>query len=426
MEQIPKIVGQRLRATATVGPHPDAGLLTAFVEKSLSGHERGQVLEHLAQCAGCREVVSLSLPEMVAGQAVLLKPLRGWWLSWPALRWVAVAACIVVVGALFTDRHLQHEKLATLAPGNQTLSLALKNDSDLKTSGARSENDRLAAKLEAPPVAPPKRDLNRPREAVKAPSPAQSAGAIAARAAATESMANAKVYSYSAPAQGVQVPSASQSVEVATAPSPTMPTRSEPAKNHASADGSFSSNMEPRSTNETVEVAAEAPAVEIAEATPGKAKEAKKSLQKESQAQMASNMTARSGAADQLAVQAKNYSAMVGLAPPDRWTISAGGAVERSLDAGKTWQPVPVADHVIFRAVSALGTEVWAGGTGGALYHSSDSGQTWVQVKPNAGGTPLTADIISLQFLDAQQGKLMTADHQTWITTDAGKSWQKQ
>jgi hypothetical protein len=62
MEQLSKIVQERLQATEKAGIHPDAGLLTAFAEKSLGDREQSQVLQHLAQCVNCREVVSLAMP----------------------------------------------------------------------------------------------------------------------------------------------------------------------------------------------------------------------------------------------------------------------------------------------------------------------------------------------------------------------------
>ena len=49
MEQLPKIVRERLQATAKPGAHPDPDLLTAFAEKSLSERERGPVLEQIGR-----------------------------------------------------------------------------------------------------------------------------------------------------------------------------------------------------------------------------------------------------------------------------------------------------------------------------------------------------------------------------------------
>jgi len=68
MEEIPKIVGQRLQAIAEVGDHPDQNLLGAFVEKVLPRREQVRVLEHLSRCTTCREVVSLTTPQSEPGR----------------------------------------------------------------------------------------------------------------------------------------------------------------------------------------------------------------------------------------------------------------------------------------------------------------------------------------------------------------------
>ena len=65
MEQLPKIVAQRLQAVSRAEMHPDANLLAAYAEKSLLPREQTQVLEHLAVCTECREVVAHALPEEV-------------------------------------------------------------------------------------------------------------------------------------------------------------------------------------------------------------------------------------------------------------------------------------------------------------------------------------------------------------------------
>jgi hypothetical protein len=108
-----------------------------------------------------------------------------------------------------------------------------------------------------------------------------------------------------------------------------------------------------------------------------------------------------------------------------RWTLTPDGVLQRSLDAGKTWEPVPVADNANFRVVSALGSDVWLGGTAGALYHSKDAGQHWEQVKPAIGGNTLNADITALEFTDAAHGKVSTASG-VWTTSDAGQTWREQ
>jgi hypothetical protein len=165
---------------------------------------------------------------------------------------------------------------------------------------------------------------------------------------------------------------------------------------------------------------------------------------------------------NQLPVNGRNVGQLVTLSPASapRWTISSGGALQRSVDQGKSWQTVDVNASVastasfeivtasrakelskekdssdrkkqqaptpIFRAVTAAGSEVWVGGSAGALYHSVDAGGHWTRVVPSSAGTLLSGDIVSLEFPDPQHGKLTTSTPEVWTTSDAGQTWQKQ
>lgn len=148
------------------------------------------------------------------------------------------------------------------------------------------------------------------------------------------------------------------------------------------------------------------------------------------------------------------------LASP-RWSISAVGGLQRSLDKGKTWQNVypdvsalpivpgtviggPVipaaqpdsmrgqgslktsANPIFFRAVVAAGNEVWAGGSNAALFHSSDGGNRWTRVLPSFSGTALTGDVLSVEFPDPQHGTVTTSTPEIWTTSDGGQTWQRQ
>src|SRR4051794_1576939 len=113
--ELENIAKERLKAQAigAAGEHPDAGLLTAFTEQSLPAAEREQVLMHLAMCADCREVITLSLPQAdeEALPAFVSRPATGGWfpLRWEKLGWAklgtAVAGVAVISGALLVMRN---------------------------------------------------------------------------------------------------------------------------------------------------------------------------------------------------------------------------------------------------------------------------------------------------------------------------------
>jgi Carboxypeptidase regulatory-like domain/Photosynthesis system II assembly factor YCF48/Putative zinc-finger len=115
MQNVPKIVRDRLHAAAPAIDHPDADLLTAFAERSLPERERTVVLEHLARCGDCREIVALALPEVESIQTTV-RPSPGGWLTWPALRWGFVAAGVVAIaslGALQFQRSTRQQNTAS-------------------------------------------------------------------------------------------------------------------------------------------------------------------------------------------------------------------------------------------------------------------------------------------------------------------------
>ena len=128
MQSVPKIVRQRLKAAMPPVNHPDADVLTAFAECSLPELERAVVLEHMARCGDCREIVALALPAMEPLETGVSRspspstsPLIGGWLTWPALRWGFVTAGVVAIasfGVLRYQRHLQPTSMALKQSGH--------------------------------------------------------------------------------------------------------------------------------------------------------------------------------------------------------------------------------------------------------------------------------------------------------------------
>jgi hypothetical protein len=362
MTEIPKIVGQRLRATAGDPVHPEPNLLSAFADNALTKPERRDVIEHLSLCADCRRVVALAVPqpEMVVPVAASSHG----WLPWPVLRWASLGACGVIVAMAVM---LVHPRQGT--------------DSLIATSRTGAATELKSAPAVSNPAA----------------EQGPSATSIEPHHSGSGSVAPGKSLFSAAPSQ----PSAT------TAPV-------QLAKNNSREIAKFPNQPLTNST-ETADPLANA---ELAELMPGRAKDA---LQEPGDGMVASGAALEGQPESATSDEAEFTTDLV-----PRWALSADGTLERSLDSGRNWKTITVSNRTIFRALAANGLDIWVGGSGGALYHSSDAGEHWLRVQPQANGESLSTDIIGVEFPDAQDGKVTTSSQGIWTTTDAGQSWQKQ
>ena len=377
MTELPKIVRQRLQQKTASGAHVDVDQLTAFAENGLNGHERMLVATHLADCADCREILWVAAPEQVAKLPVP-QASGSPWLAWPVLRWGAAAACVAVVAGVGLLYRSQPAK------------------SHIAQFNVAQETDRTDA-IRAVPQAPPSLDQKQAasseiasdKKAERASAelkqiprslPAQTVGAITDNKVAEKTEAVAKK---------MDQPQAAQNVEVTAA---AVPAQTVPSEN------------------------------EVADLVPGRAKDA---LQERDQA-MAGGVNAPMAKMRMapLATPHPPLPLAQGLVP--RWTLSADGSLQRSLDSGRSWETIPFSHPATFRALAANGLEIWVGGAKGVLYHSSDAGQRWDLVQPVVSGQPLTSDIVRIEFTDILHGTLTTSDKQLWQTVDNGSTWQKQ
>src|SRR6266536_2886304 len=181
MEQLPKIVSRRLQ-TVSPGVHPDANLLVGFAEKSLLASEQAQVLDHLAACAVCREVVTRALPEGALEPAAVANPAgrRTWFHG--AVRWAALAACVVVAGAVVISRSQFLQRTPTSvatykAPAEVDKVEVARNEEQPASSGSPApavrarESENKIALSKAAPVASPRRDETPQRQQLADVSP---------------------------------------------------------------------------------------------------------------------------------------------------------------------------------------------------------------------------------------------------------------
>lgn len=439
MEQLPKIVQQRLQEAAKPGVHPDLDLLTAFAEKSLNDGERGQVLQHLADCADCRDVLSLAMPEIQP--ALTPGPERSNWLSWPVLRWGALAACVVVVSAAVTLHYERREPMRSVAEEVPAAPADLKLEGEVRGQPGQ----QLTSNIAVPSAGRSERDLGEAAKLAKQREKGSETSTTSAQSEVSEAHGlaldqNKKVQELSN--NRLDDIAAVRSADKPASPAPASAPEPLSAVKSAGVEGQF----QPRNGAPDYSARANSGAVTVeSAATPTRevaAQSAERKAKDESGANESQKEIQAVGGAGRASLGDRKADRFSGVTAPvastdhagrlgadnnlSRWTLSAGGSLQRSFDSGKTWQKIPVASNVVFRALAANDSDIWVGGAAGALYHSSDAGQHWTRITPVADGKSLSADIVTLEFSDAQHGKLITANRETWTTSDAGEVWQRQ
>src|SRR5262245_13258062 len=102
-----------------------------------------------------------------------------------------------------------------------------------------------------------------------------------------------------------------------------------------------------------------------------------------------------------------------------RWRIVTGGAVERSIDGGVSWQTQSTGATATLTAGAAPAPTVcWLVGPAGVVLLSTD-GRTWQRVT-----FPEAVDLVSIRASDAAIATVTAADGRTFTTIDGGKTWR--
>ncbi len=113
---------------------------------------------------------------------------------------------------------------------------------------------------------------------------------------------------------------------------------------------------------------------------------------------------------------------LVAIPSPDPsvlWRAGPGGSIERSRDAGRTWETQVsnvTADLLAGSAPSE--TVCWVVGRAGTILRTTD-GEQWEKVF-----SPVPADWIGIQARDALHASVATAGRERYTTNDGGKTWR--
>lgn len=452
MEKVPQIVSERLKAAMPALDHPDADLLTAFSESSLSRSERAAVVAHLARCGECREIVALALPASEPVQEVV-RPANSGWLTWPVLRWGFIAAGIVAIASFGISRYQRRASMMAyeVAPAQAVTKEAKNRPPGSASSQLTEDRDKTSA---APAS---RKDLSSPKAN---PVPSADTSVPTGSPIRSKVITNGGALPRGPRVQWQQNNNLQQQAAIQAAPTkrlrfPPMQRGAAPSADPGSvevqsAPAALSANMD----SSTVQNKIDQQALQNGRAET-KIERSKPAATTVANVPAAIVPSLASPAKAQLTRQNAQAVAVSGMSI--LWTITAAGGLQRSLDQGTTWQDIDVNNPsagagldlmtasskarkvasdglakkdasvpLLFRAVASNGPDVWAGASGGYLYHSTDAGARWNRVAPSTGGVSLTGDIVSLEFVDLQHGRVVTSTPEIWITSDGGQSWQRQ
>lgn len=416
MTGLPQSVRNRLGAQQlATSAHPDADVLNAFMEDALTAGERSSVLDHLARCPTCREVVAISgsLPEEVAAIPVPGAPQRKRLWNWGTLRWGAPAVAVVVIGAAV---------LLRLGTG------------DVERRPATPVHEQVQQK----PSPVEKRETLQDASPQKpTPESAKKEGTLTAGRIETKTKSDSRDYGYFAK-QRQSLPSKDQRKNESPTDQVTPMGGALASQSRVAVD-----KLEPSAKP------AESRAESLAPPPPQLARTQELSSSDALQIDSAASPITAGALADSKETDRRKSVVAKAAAPsPRRDGAFPAGNSSNSYVLGQTVQAPKVAaawrvsqgrlmktyDRIAWNEVvfpeaaeittySAIGPHVWAGGKKGHLYHSIDSGETWSRV---VLGTPASEeDIRGIEFKDINSGTITTASGTTWKTTNAGRTWAR-
>lgn len=382
---IPKSARDALAGQGAGAEHPSADLLNGYVEQSLSAAEKAGVMQHLAACEDCREVVFLaSGAAEEPSAATVAEPAR----AWRGWKWaVPAVAVLALVASILVERR---ERLA--AP--QLVATQTANQ-EADTIPSQSVASQPTPKSNAPASKPASSPALEAR--LKPPEPTRATVTKGKETSAHNQVAGAT-------AAAAMISSADKQQALAELVNPATP----------------AVPPSPAAVPRNAEATSTAPAVSAGELQTAVSQTAPTAHALG--ALGGSSFKSLNKAATPLGLTGTSHGA---LTIRSRWRIAAEGHLERSQTAD-TWTRVLADQSVRFRSVAVVGNDVWAGGNNGALFHSVDGGEHWTPVVLSADGHPETGAVVSIQFDTISRGSVITESGTTWTTSDGGQSWSKQ
>lgn len=389
-EKLPRPMLEALAREAKPQEHPSADALAAFAEQAVTERKQDSVVEHLAQCAECREVVFLASGaaeevtepagelaattfrrehlRAVAARAVGEMP-RAAMVSKPRRSWIvrglwatSAAGVLVMVGGLFLS---QHSSLAP--PAREVASNSAPNTPQTAADQAETEEAKAPARVLAP--VPKTHTRTAPTQA---------------------NVPRAEKVTPSAPP------------EIALREQATAPQSNNEQRAGASA---------PRPPTGSAQIT-------IGGALPGPVQSSPRAYS------FAPNAGQGQEQVDSVNIAVSRALTLDARTQHLNWRISSEGHLEHLGSNG--WVRELANEPSAFRVVAVVGSDVWAGGDKGTFFHSADNGQHWNKVALAGESSADTGAIVSIRFNDAQNGEVSTDRGANYVTSDGGTTWTKR
>jgi Photosynthesis system II assembly factor YCF48 len=484
MPDLSNIVRQRLASSEMPVVHPDADTLTAYMEQLLQGPERNQVLEHLAGCGQCREVMALSLPEQpVAGQeAAVIAGIpssgRRWRFWTPAFGMAASLASLAIIAAVIIElprksvqeqRQNQASQPAPAASGStapsatpsQPEAAPLADVQPVQPMTSREGPHPAAPKplavSNSSSVAAPPLEVARDTPPLMASNPASIPGRARQGYLNSQMFTNADKYNFNLGVAGAtELPSAppprslgdrAQITPLLTNTIPLPVFADAPLQIEGSKAGrTFAGSSAPssrfgaplltalgRNTKQLLErrTSPFITANSFAGHTMGgsqfnPAKETEQSVEVTAAAPLVERNSAeldqsRAFSARALASSSPDRRMEKAAAPELAWKVTDGKLLKSS-DSGGWVEGFSAGEGIAFSVVSFHGPEIWAGGGNAALIHSRDAGATWERITL---GSFATGTISSIEG-EGLRIHVKSSSGQSWHSPDGGKTWTLQ
>jgi hypothetical protein len=445
--QLEKALARHLRGTSGDSACPDAEILAAYHERTLSLEEMAQWKQHIAACSRCQETLALveesnvvhgseeeekrKMMELVGGRlaaasrmpveealpaslpvrqrsATIQKPKRA-----AALRWVVPVGALAAGLLVWVAVRENHQNLITKS---SQMEVAENRETTANTPAISPPPPAPSSRDRQESMVPPPEALKEPRKDNVAP-PAKSSGALEEKAPTGGAMSSPTV----TPADKKEGEAGLRSTgELSVPKSEAVPAPPAEIPNYAAQTRELPPTQRMQAP---VPAASNAAAAKQAANTGRLLGQQNQNQKAKVQSQVAENLevSAASGGSQSLNDVLPQGGVII-VAPVDAysWRVGLGGKIEHSTDSSRTWRLQKSGVTTDLTAGSAPSGKVcWVVGKAGTVLLTTDRGSHWKQL-----ASPTKEDLAGVDAMDAKRASIWTVSHkQSFDTNDGGATW---